>query len=105
VLVVGDGKAPQLIGDGTNALATISDGGYTVTVNGKSYLKGKTKVDSSKSPMEIEIAYTEGPWTGGTVLGISKIEGDIMIECIGTKRPTEFKSVPGSTLMVWLRVK
>ncbi len=106
VLVVNDGR-PRLLGGENKTLATIKDDEYTVTSNGLPVIKGSIKIDSKKGPIETEITHAEGPWAGSTVFGISKIEGDIMIECIGTQRPTEFRSAAGSgnTLMVWLRVK
>ena len=60
---------------------------------------GTQKIDPSKSPKTIDVTMTEGPNKGKVMLGIYEIDGDTMKVCFdpqGKKRPTEFKSGPGS---------
>jgi uncharacterized protein (TIGR03067 family) len=60
---------------------------------------GTQKLDPSKSPKTIDVTVAEGPNKGTVMLGIYEIDGDTLKVCFdpqGKKRPTEFKSVPGS---------
>jgi uncharacterized protein (TIGR03067 family) len=60
---------------------------------------GTQKLDPSKSPKTIDVTMTEGPNKGTVMLGIYEIDGDTLKVCFdlqGRKRPTEFKSAPGS---------
>jgi len=60
---------------------------------------GTQKLDPSKSPKTIDVTMTEGPNKGTVMLGIYEIDGDTLKVCFdlqGKKRPTEFKSAPGS---------
>ena len=60
---------------------------------------GTQKLDPSKSPKTIDVTMTEGPSKGTVMLGIYEIDGDVLKVCFdaqGKKRPTEFKSAPGS---------
>jgi uncharacterized protein (TIGR03067 family) len=60
---------------------------------------GIQKIDPSKSPKTIDVTMTEGPNKGMVMLGIYEIDGDTLKVCFdpqGKKRPTEFKSPPGS---------
>jgi uncharacterized protein (TIGR03067 family) len=60
---------------------------------------GTQKLDLSKSPKAIDVAITEGPSKGAVMLGIYENDGDTLKACFdpqGKKRPTEFKSAPGS---------
>jgi uncharacterized protein (TIGR03067 family) len=60
---------------------------------------GTQKLDPSKSPKTIDVTMTEGPSKGTVMLGIYEIDGDTLKVCFdpqGKKRPTEFKSAPGS---------
>ncbi len=60
---------------------------------------GTQKLDLSKSPKTIDVTMTEGPNKGTVMLGIYEIDGDTLKVCFdpeGKKRPTEFKSAPGS---------
>ena len=57
------------------------------------------KLDPSKSPKTIDVTMIEGPAKGAVMLGIYEIDGDTLKVCFdpqGKKRPTEFKSTPGS---------
>jgi len=60
---------------------------------------GTQKIDPSKSPKTIVVTMIEGPNKGKVMLGIYEIDGDTLKVCFdpqGKKRPTEFKSAPGS---------
>jgi uncharacterized protein (TIGR03067 family) len=60
---------------------------------------GTQKLDPTKSPKTIDVTVTEGPNKGKVLLGIYEIDGDTLKVCFdlqGKKRPTEFKSAPGS---------
>ena len=82
--------------------------GMTVTFEGDKFTvrKGdeviqaaKQKLDPSKSPKTVDVTITEGPEKGAVMLGIYEIDGDTLKVCFdprGKKRPTEFKSAPGS---------
>ena len=60
---------------------------------------GTQKIDASKSPKTIDVTMTEGPNKGMVMLGIYEIDDTTLKVCFdpqGKKRPTEFKSAPGS---------
>lgn len=60
---------------------------------------GTQKIDASKSPKTIDVTMTEGPNKGTVMLGIYEIDENTLKVCFdpqGKKRPTEFKSAPGS---------
>ena len=60
---------------------------------------GTQKLDPSKSPKTIDVTIADGPNKGTVMLGIYEIDGDTLKVCFdpqGKKRPTEFKSAPGS---------
>lgn len=67
------------------------------------------KVDSSKTPKEIDFTYTSGPQKGKTVKGIYKIVGDDLTVCRALTerddRPIDFAAPAdsGRLLVVWKR--
>ena len=64
---------------------------------------GTQKIDPSKSPKTIDVTMAAGPKKGTVMLGIYEIDGDTLKVCFdpqGKKRPTEFKSAPGSQTFV-----
>jgi uncharacterized protein (TIGR03067 family) len=67
------------------------------------------KVDPSKTPKEIDFAFTSGPQSGKTVKGIYKVLGDDLTICRGLTehddRPTGFAAAANSGLLleVWKR--
>jgi uncharacterized protein (TIGR03067 family) len=72
---------------------------HTVTKAGQAIQSGTQTIDPSKSPKTIDVTITEGPSKGLVMLGIYDITGDTLKVCFdmgGKKRPTEFKSAPGS---------
>jgi uncharacterized protein (TIGR03067 family) len=80
----------------------VRDGKYTVTV-GEQPDKGTIKLNPSARPKELDIAGTEGPNKGRTILAIYRLEGDTLTVCYdlsGKSRPTEFKSTAGTQLFL-----
>ena len=60
---------------------------------------GTQKLDPSRSPKTIDVTMIEGPNKGAVMLGIYEFDADTLKVCFdpeGKKRPTEFKSAPGS---------
>jgi uncharacterized protein (TIGR03067 family) len=72
---------------------------HTVKKGDEVLQAGTQKLDPSKSPKTIDVTVTEGENKGKIMLGIYEIDGDTLKVCFdpqGKKRPTEFKSAPGS---------
>jgi uncharacterized protein (TIGR03067 family) len=72
---------------------------HTLMFGDKVFQVGTQKIDPSKSPKTIDVTMTEGPDKGKVMLGIYEFDGDTLKVCFdpqGKKRPTEFKSAPGS---------
>ena len=72
---------------------------HTVKMGDEVIQVGAQKLDPSKSPKAIDVTMTEGPNKGAVMLGIYEIDGDTLkayFDPQGKKRPTEFKSPPGS---------
>jgi uncharacterized protein (TIGR03067 family) len=72
---------------------------HTVKKGNEVIQVGIQKLDPSRSPKAIDVTMTEGPSKGAVMLGIYEINGDTLKVCFdaaGKKRPTEFKSAPGS---------
>jgi uncharacterized protein (TIGR03067 family) len=80
------------------------DGAKHTVKNGTEVILAATqKLDPSKAPKTIDVIVTEGPNKGAVMLGIYEIDGDTLRACFdmgGKKRPTEFKSPPGSEMLV-----
>ena len=83
-----------------NGLILIFEGHKHTVKKGDELIQvGTQKLDPSKSPKAIDVTMTEGPNKGAVMLGIYEIDGDTLKVCFdpqGKKRPTEFKSAPGS---------
>jgi uncharacterized protein (TIGR03067 family) len=76
---------------------------HTVKKGDEVIQAGTMKLDPSKSPKAIDVTITEGPEKGAVMLGIYELSGDTLKVCFdaqGKKRPTEFKSAPGSETFV-----
>ena len=76
---------------------------HTVKKGNEVIQVGTQKLDPSRSPKAIDVTLTEGPKKGAVMLGIYEIDGDTLKVCFaaeGNKRPTEFKSPPGSETFV-----
>src|SRR5262249_35094149 len=85
-------------------------GKLTIEADGSTVLEATTKIDPSKKPKAIDIAYTEGDMKGQTALGIYELKGDTFRYCRaapGKDRPTAFSSKAGSehALVVYKREK
>jgi uncharacterized protein (TIGR03067 family) len=76
---------------------------HTVKHGDKVIQVGTQKIDPSKSPKTIDVTMSEGRNKGAVMLGIYEFDGDALKVCFdpqGKKRPTEFKSTPGSQSFV-----
>lgn len=76
---------------------------HTVKKGDEVIQSGIQKLDPSKSPKAIDVTMTEGVNKGAVMLGIYEIDGDTLKVCFdaeGKKRPTQFKSAPGSATFV-----
>jgi uncharacterized protein (TIGR03067 family) len=76
---------------------------HTLKMGDEVYQVGTQKLDPTKSPKTIDVTMTEGPNKGMVMLGIYEFDGDTLKACFdpqGKKRPTEFKSAPGSANFV-----
>ena len=77
---------------------TMADGKYTVEV-GKTLDKGTYKLVPNTKPGAVDIAGTEGPNKGKTLLAIYEWRGESLRVCYdleGKNRPTEFKTEKNS---------
>ena len=101
----------ELPGDQLKGFFVIFDGDkHIVKYGDKVFQVGTQTIDPSKSPKTIDVTMTEGPYKGNIMLGIYEFDGDTLTACFdpeGKKRPTEFRSEPGSAtfLNVHKRVK
>lgn len=90
--------------DGLKGLILTFEGAkHTVKKGDEVVQVGTQKIDPSKAPKAIDVTMTEGPNKGAVMLGIYEIDGDTLKVCFdaeGKKRPTEFKSAPGSQTFV-----
>ena len=95
--VVGGKEIPA--GDLKGLIVTFEGDKHTVKMGDKVIQIGTQKLDPSKLPKAIDVTMTEGPSKGAIMLGIYEFDGDTLKVCFdpqGKKRPTEFKSPPGS---------
>src|SRR5262245_6850514 len=86
-------------GDLKGLIVTFVGDKHTVKNGDEVVQVGTQKLDPSRSPKAIDVTMTEGPNKGAVMLGIYEIDGDTLKVCFdpkGKKRPTEFKSAPGS---------
>jgi uncharacterized protein (TIGR03067 family) len=94
----------ELPADQLNGFIVIFEGDKHTVKNGDKVIQvGTQKLDPSKSPKAIDVTMTEGLNKGAVMLGIYEIDGDTLKACFdpqGKKRPTEFKSPPGSEYFV-----
>jgi uncharacterized protein (TIGR03067 family) len=106
---VANGK--ELPADELKGLVLTFEGDKHTVKKGDAVIQvGTQKLDPSKSPKTIDVTMTAGPNKGAIMLGIYEIDGDTLKVCFdfqGIKRPTEFKSAPGSAnfINVHKRVK
>jgi uncharacterized protein (TIGR03067 family) len=108
----------QVVRDGQEVPADELKGlRLTVEGNTRTLRKGDTvvarttfKLDSSKSPKEIDVTLQQGPMKGATARGIYEVSADTQKICLdlsGGDRPKEFASKSGSNhlLQVFRREK
>ncbi len=79
----------------------IHEDGYEVTIKGEGSDKGTSKLDAAAKPKAMTITSVEGANAGKTFLAIYELEHDTLRVCYdlsGAKRPTEFKTSPGTLL-------
>ena len=106
IMLSGEVKGEQLsVEIVKNAQVTNEGSKHTVKV-GDETLVGIHRMDSSKSPKEIESTDTEGPLKGQKYLGIYKWENGVWTVCFaaqGKDRPKEFttKSGTGEIMHIW----
>ena len=90
----------ELPADQLKGLILIFEGAKHTVKKGDEVIQvGTQKLDPSKSPKSIDVTVTQGPNKGAVMLGIYEIDADTLKVCFvpqGKKRPTEFKSAPGS---------
>ncbi len=92
-----DGK-PAPKGDEPQTI-TFQGDKFAVKVGDKVVQAGTQKLDPGKKPKTVDATVTEGEGKGTTMLGIYELNGDTIKACFdmqGKKRPTEFKTSPGS---------
>ena len=94
----------KLPADQLKDLVLTFDGAKHTVKNGSEVIQtGTQTIDPSKSPKAIDVTLTDGPMKGAVLLGIYELDGDTLKVCFdlgGKKRPTEFKSPPGSETFV-----
>jgi uncharacterized protein (TIGR03067 family) len=76
----------------------LRDGKYTVKSPGPDDT-GTVRLDPTRRPKELDVAGLEGPNKGKSFPAIYELDGDSLKVCYdldGKKRPTEFKSAPGT---------
>ena len=101
--VTREGKANDAL---KGAAREHADGKYTITPPAGSKAmptRGTFKIDASKSPIALDMMPKGGNYDGKTLLGIVKVEGDVMtIEFAepGKDRRVKFESAAGSGVVV-----
>ncbi len=96
--------------DVKNSKLTIVGDTYTVQLGDMGVKKGTQKLDSTKTPKQIDARDTEGP-TVGENLGIYEFTADgdfrVCFASTGKSRPTEFVTKPGDGqfIHVWQRAR
>ena len=86
----------------------IKDGQYSVTMPDKDVVTGTQKIDSTKTPKQIDITDYSGPSKGKTHLGIYEFkEGEFrcVFSAAGQDRPSKFSTGSGQWLHVWKKAK
>lgn len=90
----------KLPADQLKDLVLVFEGAKHTVKHGTEVIQvGTQTIDPSKKPKAIDVTLTEGPMKGAVLLGIYELDGDTLKVCFdlgGKKRPTEFKSPPGS---------
>ena len=90
-------------GELKGVILTFEGDKHTVKKGDEVLQAGTMKLDLSKSPKAIDVTITQGPEKGAVMLGIYELSGDTLKVCFdaeGKKRPTQFKTAPGSETFV-----
>jgi uncharacterized protein (TIGR03067 family) len=100
----GEEEIKDIIGSGDGL------GKFSVRRGDKIIAEATVKLDPTKTPKTIDVAFTEGERKGKTVLGIYEIESDAFRVCVarvGDERPAAFSAKAGSghILIVYKRDK
>lgn len=101
--VTREGKANDAL---KGAAREHADGKYTITPSAGSKAvptSGTFKIDASKSPIALDMMPKGGNYDGKTLLGIVKVEGDVMTIAFaepGKDRPAKFESAAGSGIVL-----
>lgn len=103
--VTRDGKANDAL---KGAVRVHTNGQYTLTpVKGKA-TTGTYTLDTTKTPVAIDLKPKGGTYDGKTLVGIVKVEGDTMTIAFaepGKARPTKFESPAGGGIVVAVHKK
>jgi len=105
-MLSGEVKGEKLSDQTVKAAKLTIDGNKHSVHVGNDVIVGTSKMDSTKTPKEIDSTDTEGPNKGKTYLGIYKFENGVYTVCFaapGKDRPKEFttKSGTGEMMHVW----
>jgi uncharacterized protein (TIGR03067 family) len=80
-----------------------SDGTWAVYSEGKMVSKGTSTIDPTKNPKTLDFVVTEGGGEGNEYLGIyqlGKHKRKMCFRAPGKERPTDFKSLAGSDMIL-----
>ncbi|MCX7386807.1 MAG: TIGR03067 domain-containing protein [Planctomycetales bacterium] len=105
-LVGGEVKGEKIPESVLKASSNINKGNKHTVHVGDDTIIGTHRLESTKTPKEIDSTDTEGSFKGQTYLGIYKLENGVWTVCFaapGKDRPKEFttKSGTGELMHVW----
>lgn len=106
--VTRDGKAD----DSLKGATRVHDGGkYSVTPpagSSTAEVSGTATIDTSKTPITIDMKPASGRYKGKTLLGIATVDGDTLTIAFaepGKERPTSFEAKKGSGVVLAVHKK